>query len=77
MDTVLKGQNTDELAAFSNKLLAKEAELYLPFWNACVRGSCGEKVNENNVTALQAKVDEGLGIINTVALTTATVAHQS
>ena len=76
MDTVLKGRSADELAAFSNKLLAKEAEVYLPFWNACVRGSCGEKVDENKATALQAKVDEGLEIINTVALTTATVARQ-
>ena len=64
MDTVLKGRSADQLAAFSNKLLAKEAEVYLPFWNACVRGSCGEKV------------DGGLEIINTVALTTATVARQ-
>ena len=77
MDTVLKERSADELAAFSTNLLAKEAEVYLPFWNACVCGSCGEKVDENKVTALQAKVDEGLEIINTVALTTATIARQS
>ena len=64
MDTVLKGRSADELAAFSNKLIAKEAEVYLPFWNACVCGSCGEKV------------DKGLEAVNAVALTTATVACQ-
>ena len=63
-DTILKGRKPDELVAFSNKLLAKEVEVYLPFWNACVRGSCGEKINC------------GKDAMNAVALTTATVARQ-
>jgi hypothetical protein len=44
LETVVKGRKPDELVAFSNKLLTKEPEVFLPFWNACVRGSCGEQL---------------------------------
>ncbi len=64
LETVLKGRNPDELVAFSNKLLAKEVEVYLLFWNACVCGSCGEKI------------DSCQDAVNAIALTTATVARR-
>ena len=63
-DTVLKARKPDELAAFSNKFVAKEAEVHLPFWNACVRGSCGERIYSSDRHAVSA-----------IALATATVAR--
>ena len=40
-ETFLKGRDVDELAAFSHTLFMKETEVYLPLWNACLCGSCG------------------------------------
>ena len=62
-DTLIKRRKPDELISFSNKLVAKEAEVYLPFWNACICGSCGEEIKS------------GQNAVNAIALTTATVAR--
>ena len=64
-ETVLKGREPDELVSFSNKLVVKEAELYLPFWNACVHGACGSSGQSN-----------ALYFINPIALTTAVAARE-
>ena len=62
-ETILKGRDVDELAAFSNTLVIKETEVYLPLWNACIRGSCGTDL-EGDKTAT-----------NIIALATATAAR--
>ena len=43
---ILKGREVDELAAFSNKLVVKENEVYLPLWNACIRGSSAHRLGQ-------------------------------
>ena len=62
-ETILKGRHVDELAAFSNTLVMKETEVYLPLWNACIPGSCGTDL-EGDKTAT-----------NIIALATATAAR--
>ena len=62
-DTILKGRDVDELAAFSNKHVVKETEVNLPLWNACIRGSCGTDVEDDKDST------------NTIALATATAAR--
>ena len=42
-ETILKGRHVDELAAFSNTLVMKETEVYLPLWNACIRGQDNDR----------------------------------
>ncbi len=62
-DSVLKATRSDELIAFSNKLVVNEAKVYCPLWHACLTGSVGVKDNDN-VTS-----------VNQLALATAIVAR--
>jgi hypothetical protein len=63
-EIILKGKQVDQLKAFSNKILQKETE-DLPFWNACIRGSCGVQLDDE----LERKTT------NTIALASATIAR--
>ena len=39
-DSALKKSRADDRAAFSNKVLVHEADVWCPFWMNCVRGVC-------------------------------------
>ena len=58
--TILKEKDVDELAVFSNKHIVKETELNLLLRKACICGSCGTDVEDDQDST------------NTIALATAT-----
>ncbi|CAB4044252.1 Hypothetical predicted protein [Paramuricea clavata] len=64
-DSVLKGTDPRQLETFSNKLVLEETSLYLPIWNACIRGACGVKVNES----------PGKPVTNSIVLATSVAAR--
>lgn len=39
-DSVLKKSRPEDVAAFSNKVLVHEAEVWCPFWMNCIKGAC-------------------------------------
>ncbi|KXJ11341.1 hypothetical protein AC249_AIPGENE23188 [Exaiptasia diaphana] len=53
-DSVLKATKGDELAAFSNKLVAVEARTQCPLWDACIRGDTGAKGTVNELALMTA-----------------------
>ena len=63
-ESILKETNPEDLSAFSNKLFMEEVRVHLPIWNACVRGTCGLKLDERPAFSM-----------NAIALATATIAR--
>ena len=57
-DSVLKKSSPEDLAAFSNKILVHEAEVWCPVWMACLKGACN----------VQESSDEDIKATNSLAL---------
>ena len=62
-DSVLKKSRPDYLAAFSNKVLVHEADVWCPFWMNCVRGAC----NVRDSSQLDVKKINAMALITSVA----------
>ena len=62
-DSVLKKSRPDDLAAFSNKVLVHEADVWCPFWMNCVRGAC----NVRDSSQLDVKKINAMALITSVA----------
>ena len=65
-DSVLKKSTPEELAAFSNKILVHEAEVWCPLWMACLKGAC-------NVH--RSSGEDSIKATNSLALSTAVAAR--
>ena len=55
---MLKKSSPEDLAAFSNKILVHEAEVWCPVWMACLKGACN----------VQESSDEDIKATNSLAL---------
>ena len=62
-DSVLKKTRPEDLAAFSNKVLVHEVEVWCPFWMDCVRGAC----NVGNSSELDIKKTNSMALITSIA----------
>ena len=62
-DSVLKKTRPEDLAAFSNKVLVHEAEVWCPFWMDCIRGAC----NVGNSSELDIKKTNSMALITSIA----------
>ena len=63
-DSMLKKSSPEDLAVFSNRILAHEVEIWCPVWMACLKGAC-------NVKEL---AEENGKAINSIALSSAVAA---
>lgn len=63
-DSMLKKSSPEDLAVFSNRILAHEVEIWCPVWMACLKGAC-------NVKEL---AEENGKAVNSIALSSAVAA---